>query len=146
MKIISTKTHGVLDYLMGAFLIVSPWVFGFANGSPAQSIPVILGVIMIVMSLFTNYEAGLFKSISMRTHLTMDIMSGIFLLLSPWLFNFYEVVYLPHLILGLAEVGAALMTSSIPYKGTGIREDIKSEPKGARGPEKVQKTREKEPV
>jgi hypothetical protein len=31
MKIISTKLHGVLDYLVGIILIRSPWLFGFAN-------------------------------------------------------------------------------------------------------------------
>jgi hypothetical protein len=35
MRFISTKTHGVLDYLMGLFLILSPWIFGFANGGAA---------------------------------------------------------------------------------------------------------------
>lgn len=118
MKIISTKTHGVLDYLMGILLIASPWIFGFANGTAAQWIPVAIGIVMLVMSLCTNYELGAIKMLSMRAHLTMDFLVGIFLAVSPWLFHFSEVVYLPHLIFGIAEVGAALMTPGNAYQQT----------------------------
>jgi hypothetical protein len=112
---ISTKAHGVLDYLMGLLLIVSPWLFGFANGGVAQWLPIVLGAMMLVMSLCTNYEAGAVKLISMRTHLGVDLAAGILLAASPWLFGFYEWVYLPHLVLGIAEIGASLLTSRTPY-------------------------------
>jgi hypothetical protein len=41
-------------------------------------------------------------------------MSGILLAASPWIFGFADTVYLPHLILGIAEIGAALMTQKNP--------------------------------
>lgn len=112
MKIISTKVHGVLDYLMGGLLIASPWIFGFAGNGWATWVPVILGVSVIMYSLMTNYEYGLSDNISMRSHLTIDIISGVLLAASPWIFGFAGEVYLPHLVLGLAEVGAGLMTTS----------------------------------
>jgi hypothetical protein len=118
MKIISTKVHGVLDYLMGILLIASPWLLGFANGTAAQWVPVALGIVMLLMSLMTNYEAGAAKVIGMRMHLTMDVLSGFFLAASPWLFNFNEVVYVPHVVLGAFEVLAALMTKTVPYAQT----------------------------
>jgi hypothetical protein len=112
MKIISTKVHGVLDYMMGILLIASPWIFGFAGNSLAMWVPVLLGVTAIVYSLMTDYEFGLSDNISMRTHLTIDIVSGLLLAASPWIFGFADEVYLPHLILGLAEVGAASLTTT----------------------------------
>jgi hypothetical protein len=112
MKIISTKIHGVLDYLMGVLLIVSPWLFGFANGGAQQWVPIILGVSALVYSMMTNYELGVFKTISMKTHLTLDAVSGVFLAASPWIFGFADTVYLPHLILGLLELGAVMMTKT----------------------------------
>jgi hypothetical protein len=46
----------------------------------------------------------------------IDLMSGIFLAVSPWLFGFADEVYLPHLVLGILEVGAALFTKTEPSK------------------------------
>ena len=114
MKIISTKIHGVLDYLVGIILIVSPWLFNFADGGPQMWIPVVLGASAIVYSLVTDYEMGVVKAISMKTHLAIDTMSGILLAASPWIFGFADNVYLPHLLLGLLELTAVLLTKAQP--------------------------------
>jgi len=53
----------------------------------------------------------------MRGHLTIDIIAGIFLAISPWLFGFSEIVYWPHLLVGIAEIGAGLMTKTVPAYG-----------------------------
>ena len=114
MRFIETKTHGYLDYILGALLILAPWLFGFADGGAETWIPVILGAGAIVYSLMTDYELGASKMLSMRTHLNLDLVSGIFLAISPWLFGFADLVYLPHLLLGIFEIGAALMTKLHP--------------------------------
>src|SRR3954453_23850407 len=99
MRVISTKAHGILDYLVGVFLMSAPWILGFAQHGAETWVPVILGAGAILYSLFTNYPMGVAKRISMGTHLGLDILSGIFLAVSPWLFNFNDYVYLPHLII-----------------------------------------------
>jgi len=114
MRFISTRAHGVLDYLMGIALIISPWVLNFNRGGAETYIPIIVGATALFYSLFTDYEMGLVKSISMKTHLTLDVLSGIFLALSPWLFGFHDTVYAPHLIFGILEIGAGLMTRTVP--------------------------------
>lgn len=114
MKIISTKTHGMLDYVMGILLIASPWIFGFADNATAKWIPIILGVGSLLYSLMTDYELGMSKTISMKTHLTLDTVAGIFLAASPFIFGFSDDVYAPHLILGILEIGAAMMTKTAP--------------------------------
>jgi len=111
---ITTRMHGMTDYLMGPLLAVSPWLFGFAFGGPETIIPVILGVGMLLYSIFTDYETGLVRAIPMPMHLALDAGSGLFLAISPWLFGFSNMVYLPHVIFGLLEVGAALMTQLHP--------------------------------
>src|SRR4051794_38533908 len=103
MRIIETKVHGYLDYLMALALIMAPWLFDFDLGGAETYIPVVLGAGMIVYSLLTDYELGVSRQISMRMHLTIDLIAGAFLAVSPWLFNFDEYIYLPHLILGVAE-------------------------------------------
>jgi len=110
MRFISRKIHAVLDYMAGIILIAAPWILGFADVEAAKWSAVIVGAIILVMSFFTDYEGGGKKVLSMSTHLTMDVIAGIFLAASPWLLNFDERVYLPHLIIGILEIGAGLFT------------------------------------
>lgn len=114
MRFIGTKTHGYLDYIVGALLIAAPWLFGFDKNDAAVYIPVILGASAIVYSLLTDYELGAWPELSMRTHLALDLASGVLLAVSPWLFGFADYVWAPHLIFGLLEIGVALMTQRSP--------------------------------
>ena len=114
MRFIGTKTHGYLDYIVGALLIAAPWLFGFDKNDAAAYIPVILGISAIVYSLLTDYELGAWPELSMRTHLALDLASGVLLAVSPWLFGFADYVWAPHLIFGLLEIGVALMTQRSP--------------------------------
>lgn len=113
---ISTRIHGALDYIVGVVLIAAPWLFNFAAGGAETWIPVVLGTGTILYSLITNYECGVVGLISMRTHLVIDIIAGIFLALSPWLFGFAELVWAPHLTVGLLMLGSGLMTRRIPER------------------------------
>ncbi len=49
-------THGVLDYVVGALLIVVPYLLGFADGTAAQWVPQVLGLVAIGGGLMTDYE------------------------------------------------------------------------------------------
>lgn len=116
MRFIPTRVHGVLDYLMGVVLIASPWLLNFrdADWQAAMYVPMAMGIAVILYSLMTDYELGAFHLIPMAGHLGLDIAGGLFLAASPWIFGFANEVYLPHLILGLAEVGAGVFTSTTP--------------------------------
>lgn len=114
MRIIPTRIHGVLDYLMGILLIASPWIFNFHRGGPETYVPIILGAGVIFYSLLTDYELGVVRKIPMKLHLGMDLLGGAILAASPWLFGFADYIYLPHLILGILEIGASLMTHTAP--------------------------------
>lgn len=114
MRFIPTNVHAVLDYLMGLLLIVAPWLLGFADGGAETWVPVILGAGVILYSLFTDYELSLAKSLSMPAHLWLDVLGGALLAISPWLFGFSDLVFWPHLVLGLLEIGASVMTETAP--------------------------------
>jgi hypothetical protein len=114
MRFISTKVHGVMDYISGLIIIASPWAFNFADGTAAQWVPVIVGIVLLLSSVLTNYEAGIVKSVSMPMHLTLDMIAGIFLIVSPWIFGFADRVMWPHIIFGIFEIGAGLMTKKTP--------------------------------
>ena len=104
----------MMDYAMGLLLIAAPWLFGFADGGAETWVPVVLGLGAIGYSLFTDYELGLVRTLPMPTHLMLDLLSGALLAASPWLFGFADEVWTPHLILGLVEIGTALMTQRHP--------------------------------
>lgn len=116
MRFLSTRVHGLLDYGMGALLVLTPWLFGFADdaGGAATWLPVVLGAGVIVYSLLTDYELGVARKIPMPTHLMLDLGGGLLLAVSPWLFGFADTVWVPHLVLGVLEVGAALVTKKHP--------------------------------
>src|SRR5690606_19897552 len=116
MRFISTRAHGAMDYLVAILLIASPWLFGFAEAEAATWIPVIIGIGTIVLALMTAYEMGVVPAISMKAHLMMDLVAGLVLLVSPWLFGFYEFVWIPHVVFGLLEIGAAMMTETTPSR------------------------------
>ncbi|MEW4567695.1 SPW repeat protein [Tautonia sp. JC769] len=121
MRIIPTQIHGVVDYLVGILLIAAPWVFGFAADGAETWVPVILGAGTIVYSLMTNYELGVLGVVPMPMHLALDAVAGIFLALSPWLFGFAEFVWVPHVVVGVLEIGAAAMTQTVPTRTPGGR-------------------------
>jgi hypothetical protein len=81
--------------MTGLLLIVAPWLFGFSDTGAAAWIPIILGVGLLGVSLVTRYELSVAKVIPMPTHLALDGALGIFLLISPWLFGFAEIIWWP---------------------------------------------------
>lgn len=119
LRFIPTRTHGVIDYLMGALLVVAPYILGFADGTAAQWVPQVVGAALIGASLLTDYELGVVRVIPMPVHLGLDVAAGALLAVSPWLFGFADRVWVPHVIFGLAEIGAGLMTRTAPDARTG---------------------------
>ena len=113
MRIIPTRIHGFFDYGVALLLIVSPWILGFADGGAEQWVPVTLGIFVIVYSVVTDYELSVARMLSMPAHLGLDIAGGAVLALSPWLFGFADEVWAPHLIFGILEIGASLLTQQV---------------------------------
>jgi hypothetical protein len=113
MRFIPSRFHAPLDYIVGAALIAAPWIFQFSEHTAATVIPIVLGVGLIVYSLFTDYELGVWKLIPMSGHNVVDVVAGAFLAASPWIFGFGDEtanVYVPHLVVGIAAVGLGLTT------------------------------------
>lgn len=114
MRFIPTKVHAAMDYVGGALLILVPllWLNSAREAEVTAAVwtPVVIGVLMLLQSMFTDYELSLSNVLPVSAHLGVDALAGAVLAASPWLFGFSEVVWIPHLVLGLLEIGAALTT------------------------------------
>ena len=113
--LIDTRTHGIIDYVTGALLLVAPYIFGFATGGVAQWLPQLIGAAIIAMSLITRYELSVAKLIPLKVHLGVDVATGILLAASPWLFGFVGLIWWPHLLVGLMELAVVAMTRREPH-------------------------------
>jgi hypothetical protein len=110
MRFIPTKVHGVLDYLYVLILFFIPTIFHFnTNSAPTLTMDVVSSTVL-VYSTFTKYELGISKYLPMKIHLLLDVIVGIFLAVSPWIFGFANYVYAPHLFFGLFAVIVALLS------------------------------------
>ena len=120
IRFLPTKVHGVLDYVVGLALILAPNIFQFADvGGPAVFIPRLLGVVLIAYSIFTRYELGVIKVISMPYHLIVDFLAALFLALSPFLFGFSNKtanVWLPHVVVGIAVIVVVIVSKTQPSR------------------------------
>jgi hypothetical protein len=111
MAHISTRTHGIIDYITGASLIALPLLLARRAERPEVTIPVVMGAGSLVYSAFTDYEMGVERVLSMRAHLYIDIANGMLMAASPWIFGFNRRTWMPHLMVGLSEIAIALNTA-----------------------------------
>ena len=86
MKIISPTLHGVLDYLTCALFAVAPSLFGF-TGTYATVCYILAGGYLLI-TLLTNMPLGAIKTIPFWLHGRLEFISGLVLIVSPWLFGF----------------------------------------------------------
>jgi len=116
MKFLSTRTHTIIGLVVGAALVVAPWLFGFADeGGAAVTVPIAVGIFILISELTTTSAVSLIKLVPMKIHIIVDILTGIFLAVSPWLFMFNDLpanAWVPHLIVGIMVAGYALVTNT----------------------------------
>ncbi len=113
MKLLSTRTHGILDYLTAGTLMAMPRAMGWSENVTRFLTGAAVGT--IGYSLLTRYEFGAVKVLPMRAHLALDAFSGVTLAASPLVFPDEEPEVKQALIgLGLFEIAAALTTDPVP--------------------------------
>ena len=111
VKPISTKQHGVADYLFAGSALAlpralpaSPRVRRGLDGSAAA---------VTVMSALTRYELGLVKLLPMRAHLALDLVVGpLFVAVPPLLRREARETRGAIAALGLAGTAVALLTEA----------------------------------
>ena len=107
---ISRLAHGILDYFFGVLIASSPWIFGFTNQHLAPQIAVVLGVIVILYSIVTDYEAGVLRFMPFSGNLFFDFVVGVALAGSPIHFAMGGRAGLVFVILGIMQIAIVLLT------------------------------------
>jgi hypothetical protein len=109
----STRLHGIIDYGLGLLLILMPFVVGLGTGAAGLTM-VFVGVALLLVALFTDFELGLTPRVQMPVHLWVDGLLGLLLAFSPWLFVFYQTTWSYHVALGVILMVIAFLTHTVP--------------------------------
>jgi hypothetical protein len=89
MKILSPRVHGYLDYVVVALFLLAPTLFGFAG--TAATLCYVLAAVHAGLTLLTAVPLGIAKIIPFPVHGALEAAVAVFLLASPWVFNFSYV-------------------------------------------------------
>lgn len=112
MKFLESKVHGYLDYAVGTLLLFIPSIFQLEVHTAQSIIFYILGIAIFFLSLQTDYEFGLYKILPMEIHVFIEILLGLFMILSPWIFGFSHKAIFPHLLFGFVLIILGLATKT----------------------------------
>lgn len=110
MKIITRKLHVVFDLIIMLYLIAYP-VFYLEQGV-VTVVMLVSGISILLYSLLTKYELGLFKMMNMKNHLALDFFVGLMLAGAPYLLN-YSTAFWEQVIPGLVLIILALTTQNV---------------------------------
>jgi hypothetical protein len=123
MKLISSRTHTVIGLIVGAALVVAPWILQFDDVEAAKWSAVLVGLFVLVNEVVTTSPASPLKIVPMRVHVALDVVTGVFLLATPFLFRFADEdanKWVPHVVVGVLIAAYALVTdTSDAYQAAG---------------------------
>jgi SPW repeat len=117
MRVLPTPYHGIVDYSVGAMLIVSPWVVDFDKvTSVGVWIAVLGGAALMLSSAVTDYEGSILKRwLTMPQHLAIDAVLALLLIATPFVFGFADegtYAWLPFVGAGVIELVSCAITQT----------------------------------
>lgn len=113
-KPISTRLHGLLDYVAGITLLI-PWIVNFYEDNSDTWILAMVGLFILVTSLLTNYELSFIRLIPMKLHLFIDVVVAAFLIALPFIYPMYHYYLYWPVALGIGELLIVVLSSSRPF-------------------------------
>jgi len=89
IRFLTSKLHGVADYGAAAGLIVLPFILNLGQSSPiALWLSVTTGIVVIIVSLLTDYYLGAVRIIPFKLHLVADLAVAILFTVAPFILHF----------------------------------------------------------
>lgn len=124
LRFIPTRVHSAVDHVVGPALVAAPTVLGLGRTSPEGILARSVGGVQAVYSNLTDYEMSMKNVVPMKVHLALDAAGGAALALVPQLTGAREKgkkYWLPHLAIGVFEIGMAAFTKTAPPATKGRR-------------------------
>ncbi len=87
-RLLSPRSHGILDFLVVVFLLLSPLLFDLQE--PAATFAYVLAGIHLILTVLTAFPMGLIKIIPLRIHGLIEVLVSVFLVFSPYIIGFTE--------------------------------------------------------
>ena len=84
------RVHAAIEPLIGLILILAAWIFGFSDVDDAQTVCIVLGVLVIASGAMTDWRVSLIRLIPLRVHLMTDLLVALVLIVSPFVFGFSD--------------------------------------------------------
>jgi len=115
MRFIPTSVHGAIDHVVGPALVLAPTLLRLGRKSPEGITAEAVGGAEAVYSNLTDYELSMKNVVPMKVHLVLDAVGGATLALVPQLTGARKrgkKHWVPHLAIGVAEIGLAAFTET----------------------------------
>lgn len=135
-KLLPAKVHGVVDYGSGFALVAIALIFGFSETAVGTGF--VLGAVLIVISLLTDYPLGLIKVIPFVVHSAADYLGAAALITAPFVLGFNDSdtrSAASYVVMGVALVAVSLITDYGDTTRRSIAREVPAHSAGAPLPE-----------
>ncbi|MDQ3449799.1 MAG: hypothetical protein M3455_02625 [Actinomycetota bacterium] len=82
--------HGLLEYVVGVFLIAAPFLLGYDEFTVPLGASNITGVILLILAAITEGPTGLVHQLQVSAHFTIDMLLALFLIAAPFILGFAD--------------------------------------------------------
>ena len=108
MKVLNSRVHGVVDYLVVLFLLASPTLFGLSEDIACYTY--ILAGVHFTLTILTKFKFGLIKVIPFKIHGIIEYVVGVVLIAAAFLHHLEGVDKTFVIGFGVAVLVTALIT------------------------------------
>jgi hypothetical protein len=84
MRLVSADVYRVVSH-QGLLWLAAPWALGLAVGGLRLWLPIVMGIVLLVYTVFTDYsyKLGLAKGLALSAHAGLELAGGLWPLMAP---------------------------------------------------------------
>ncbi|TCR96354.1 hypothetical protein EV281_111121 [Rhizobium sp. BK418] len=83
MRFVPSLVHGLADYSSGALVLAVPVVV--QEPEPARHVMMIIGTLVLLNAVLTDYRAGILPFLRLRLHLRIEAVLGALMIALPFI-------------------------------------------------------------